>query len=130
MVTSLMNQQAAREAGYEMVQYIATSYAALASGAVVKKSIGTVPKGAVITGISSGIAVALTGGTPALTLGRSATPTDLVAAMAEAAGTELLVPAAAFSGPLAADTEFFVNLGGGITAGNGSVAIMFVKPLA
>lgn len=131
MVTTMLNRTPAREAGYEMAQYIAKRIQANAGGAVVSVSIGVIPAGAIITNVYSKVVTAITGGTPALTVGSNSPAYDnLVATMAEAAGSEDLMPLATIVQPLVADTEFFANVGGGATAGDAYVAIQFIKPLA
>jgi hypothetical protein len=130
MVTTLNRSTPAREAGYEMVQYIAARVTARADAAVVRQSLGTIPAGAIIHGIINRVGTAFTGGTPLLTVGSNANADDLNATMSEAAAVEALVPLTATAGPLVNDTEFFARLSGGATAGDGYVAILFLKPLA
>jgi hypothetical protein len=129
MVTTLLNRPAAREAGYEMTQYIAKRVQALASGATVVVSVGVVPAGAIIVNIHSKVVTAFTAGT--LTVGSNATTYDnLVAAITEtAAGSENLLPLTTIVQPLAVDTEFFASLVGA-AVGDGYIAIQFIKPLA
>jgi hypothetical protein len=128
MVTTLLNRPAAREAGYEMAQYICKRL--LGTGvATFTVSIGVVPAGAIITNIYSKVQTAFTGGTPAISIGtNSPTFNNLVAAVAVAAGSEDLMPLATIAQPLAVDTEFFAAVTG--TAGDGYIAIQFIKPLA
>jgi hypothetical protein len=130
MVTTLLNRPTARDAGYEMAQYIAKRVQP-AGGAVVAVSVGVVPAGAIITNVYSKVVTTLAGGSPVLTIGSNATAyNNLVATMAIAAGSEDLMPLATIAQPLAVDTEFFANLAGGATAGDAYVAIQFIKPLA
>lgn len=132
MVTSLNRGTPAREAGYEMGQYCCARVAAVAGGATQLSKIGKIPAGAIITAVHSKVTTAITGGTPVLSVGTFADPgnDDLVATMAEAAGSELLQPLAAFVQPLVADTEFYAAISGGATAGEAYVTIAFIKPLA
>lgn len=130
MVTSLNTTKAAREAGYEMAQYIAGRITALAAGTTVNVQIGTIPAGAIITHIISKVATAFTGGTPALGLGVASGGTTLQSTMAEAAGSEQVFPAAAIVMPLAAPTEVWATISGGATAGDAYIVVHFVKPVA
>jgi hypothetical protein len=132
MVTTLLNRPAAREAGYEMTQYIAKRIQADAGGAAVLVSVGVLPAGSIIIGILSRIATVFAGGTPALALGSNATAyNNLNATIAETTlGSEVLLPLGTFVMPLTVDTEIFANLTGAATSGDGYIVIQFVKPLA
>jgi len=48
--------------------------------------------------------------------------------LAEAAGSENLVPSATVAQPLAADTDIWVGTTGAATAGDVIIAVSFVKP--
>lgn len=130
MVTSLNTSNPAREAGYEMVQYIAGRIQADAGGATVNRKIGTLPAGAIITTIVSRVATAFTGGTPALALGTASGGTQIQTTMAETAGSEQVFPLAALVLPLASDTDVWAGMSGGATAGDAYIIVGFVKPLA
>src|SRR5262245_1482018 len=132
MVTTLLNRPAAREAGYQMAQYIAKRVQADAGGAALNVSIGVLPAGSIITGILSRIATVFAGGTPLLTIGsNSATFDNINATIAETTlGSESLLPLGTFTLPLAADTEVFARISGGATSGDGYIVINFIKPLA
>lgn len=138
MVTSLNRGTPAREAGYEMMQYISGRFTLSAADLPVVK-IGTIPAGAVVVAIASRVAVAVTGGTPVLGIGSaavgSAVPAvggtgNIQAVMAEAAGSEWLTPSATVAMPLATDTDFYIGTSGGATAGDVYAAVYFIKPLA
>lgn len=132
MVTSLNQSTPARESGYESVGYICVRIAPGSVNALLTK-IGSIPAGACIIGISNRVNVAYAGGTPLLTIGSNATAyNNLNATLLEAQGSELVMPLAAFANPLTADTDFYANLTGGtpFTAGDGVIAILFIKPLA
>lgn len=132
MVSQLNRGTQAREAGYEFVQYIAGRLTL--SGADTNVKIGTIPAGAIITGISSRVATAVTGGTPVLGLGTTSSLVggtgDIQATMAEAAGSEVVFPAASFVMPTTAPVDVYAGTSGGATAGDVYVMVQFVKPLA
>jgi hypothetical protein len=141
MVASLNRGIPAREAGYEMMQYISSRLTLVAADSPANVKIGTIPAGSVITGISSRVATAVTGGTPVLAVGGvssgAAAPTfplsagnTLNATIAETAGSEWLLPTANITQPLANDLDVYVGTSGGATAGDVVVAVFFIKPLA
>lgn len=133
MATQLNRGTQAREAGYEMVQYLAARLTLTAADTPVVK-VGTLPAGAVITGINSRVATAVTGGTPVLGIGTTSalvgTSGDIQNVMAEAAGSETVFPLAAFVMPTTAAVDVYVGTSGGATAGDVYVTVQFVKPLA
>jgi hypothetical protein len=130
MVSQLNAGTPARESGYEGVQYIAGRITALAAGTTVNVKIGTVPAGAVITQINSRVATAITGGTPVLALGTASGGTQVQGTLAEAAGSEIVFPAASLTLPLAADTDIWAGISGGATAGDAYVVVQYIKPVA
>lgn len=130
MVSQLNNSNPARDAGFEMVQYIAARVTVDGSTTFTKK-IGTVPAGSIITDINSRITTAMTGAAAAtFQLGTTSTGTSLQSAMSEAAGSETVFPAATFPMPLASDTDIWANVTGTATAGEAIVAVRFIKPIA
>lgn len=133
MVTSLNRSTPAREAGYEMKQYICARHTLTGTDLPVTK-IGTVPAGAVITSINLRVVTAVTGGTPVLGIGTTAAliggSGNINAVLSEAAGSENVVPTATVAQPLAGDTDLFIGTTGGATAGDVVVAVEFIKPLA
>lgn len=132
MVSQLNRSATARDVGYEMVQYICGRLTL--AGADASARIGTLPAGAVITGIHSRVVTAVTGGTPVLGVGTTSSLVggtgDIQATMAEAAGSETVFPASSFVMPLAADTAVWAGTSGGATAGDVIISVSFVKPLA
>jgi hypothetical protein len=130
MVTSLNTGIPSREAGYEMVQYVSGRIQADAGGAVVNRKIGSIPAGAIITSIVTKVATAVTGGTPVLAFGTSSGGTQLQGTVAEAAGSEALLPAASLVMPLVAPIDVWAGISGGATAGDAYVAVFFIKPVA
>ena len=122
MVTALNRQISAREIGYEMAQFICGRVAALSSGAEVMVSIGKLPIGAVLIGISSRVVIAFNGAVDVDT-------ENLVADLATTAGSQIVMPAADSGGPLTSDTEFYVTVSGGATVGTAYVTVLFYKPL-
>lgn len=129
MVTSLNSQVPAREAGYQMSAYVAGRITAVAAGTTINVKIGRLPAGAIITHIVSRVATAFTGGTPALGLGTASAGTQIQATMAEAAGSEIVFPAASLVLPLTADTDVWATISGGATAGDAYIVVFFAKPI-
>lgn len=134
MVTSLNSAVAARDSGYLMPQYVCGRHTLTAADTPVATRIGRIPAGAVITDIKSRVVTAVTGGTPVLGVGTTTalvgTNGNLNAVMAEAAGSESLVPSATVVMPLAANTDIYVGTTGAATAGDVIIAVWFVTPLA
>lgn len=139
MVTSLNQSNPARETGYEAVQYICGRLTLNGVADAVKVKLGTIPAGAVMVAIYSRVVTAITGGTPVLGLGSvaagGATPAvgttgNINAVMAEAAGSEALVPSATVAQPFATDTDIWAGTSGGATAGDAVIACAYIKPLA
>jgi hypothetical protein len=138
MVTTLNNRSPAREAGYEMFQYICARLTLTAADTPVLR-VGTLPAGSVITSIFSRVVTAVTGGTPVLGMGSVAAggtvpavggTGNVVIVMAEAAGSEQVFPLAALVMPFTVDTDIYIGTSGAATAGDVVVAVAFVKPLA
>jgi hypothetical protein len=131
MVTSLNSNVPAREAGYEMAQYISKRIAADGSVNTAVR-VGTIPIGSMITQIFSKVTTAFIGGTPLLTLGQfgDAGLDNLVVAMAETAGSEVVQALTTITQPLTADLDVWANIGGTATAGEAYIAIEFIKPIA
>lgn len=134
MVTSLNQTVVARDLGYQQPQYIAGRHTLTAADTPAATKIGRLPAGALITGISSRVVTAVTGGTPVLGVGTTTatvgTNGNLNAVMAEAAGSENLVPSATVAQPLAADTDVYVGTTGAATAGDVIIVVTFIKPLS
>lgn len=129
MATTLNNRMAAREAGYEMMQYIAGRIVATGAFATAAVKIGTLPAGAVITAISTRVVTAITGTTPTFNLGTTVNATDIAAAIALTAGSINAVWGATPVLPLAADTDVWANITG-TASGDAIIIVAFVKPLA
>ncbi len=130
MVSQLNRGTPARDQGYEMIQYIAGSIVADAGGAAVNVKLGTIPAGAIILQANSRVQTAITGGTPVLGLGTASGGTQIQGVMSEAAGSEVVFPAAGIVLPLTADTDVWATLTGGATAGQAFIAVSFIKPVA
>ena len=122
MVTALNRQIPARETGFEMAQFICGRVAALPSGAEVMASIGKLPVGAVLIGIASRVVTAFNGAV-------DVDSENLVAVLATTAGSQIVMPAADSGGPLDSDTEFYVTVSGGATAGLAYVSVLYYKPV-
>jgi hypothetical protein len=129
MVTSLNAGTPAREAGYEMVQYIAGRANPTGAISVYTVKIGTLPQGAIILAVSSNVETAITGSTPVFNVGTTATGAQIAATIALTAGSLNTVPLAALVMPLTADTDVYANVSGTAT-GDAYVIVQFVKPLA
>ncbi len=129
MVTSLNNRGAAREAGYEFVQYIAARAAPTGGVSVYSIKVGTLPAGAIITSASTNVETAITGSTPVFGIGTTPTGSEIAATIALTAGSLNTVPLAALVMPLVADTDVYANITGTAT-GDAYIIIQFVKPLA
>src|SRR6266576_225939 len=130
MVSQLNRGTPARDQGYEMIQYIAGSIVADAGGAAVNVKLGTIPAGAIILQANARVQTAITGGTPVLGLGTASGGTQIQGVMSEAAGSEVVFPAAGIVLPLTADTDVWATLTGGATAGQAFIAVSFIKPVA
>jgi hypothetical protein len=138
MVTSLNQGTPAREAGYEMMQYISARLTMSGTANLPVLKIGTISAGSVIVGISNTVTTVIAGGTPVLGLGSVAAGGAVPAVggsgnvnivMAEAAGSEWIMPLSG-TAVLTVDTDFYVGTSGGATSGVTVVAIFFIKPLA
>jgi len=125
MGTTLFTQTAAREASYEMTQYIAGRLTLPATNVLV----GTLPAGAVISAINTRNVTAFSGGTPVFSVGTTPTGVDIATGIANAAGTVSTVPLAALTLPTTVPTNVYANVSGGATAGDSVVVVEFWKPL-
>lgn len=127
MVSSLNQSKAAHQFGYQAINYLRNTINADAGGAVVNVILGKLPIGAVIVGVHSRVSVAITGGTPVLSLGETgdAGLDNIVLVLAETAGSELVQPLTAFGGPLAAEVEVRATITGGATAGSATITVLY-----
>lgn len=128
MATTLNNRTVAREAGYEMVQYIAGRITATGAFATAAQKIGTLPAGAVITAINTRVVTIIAGTTPTFNLGTTVNATDIAAAIALTVGSVTTAWGATPVLPLAVDTDVWANITGTAT-GDAVIIIAFVKPL-
>jgi hypothetical protein len=121
-----------REVGPSGIQYVCGRHTLTAADTPANTKIGRIPAGCLITVISSRVVTAVTGGTPVLGIGTTTatvgTNGNLNAVMAEAVGSENLVPSATVAQPLASDTDIYVGTTGGATAGDVIIAVGFVRP--
>jgi len=121
-----------RDVGNTGIQVVCGRHTLTAADTPAATKIGRIPAGCVITTISSRVVTAVTGGTPVLGVGTTAalvgTNGNLNAVLAEAAGSENLVPSATVAMPLASDTDIWIGTTGAATAGDVIVAVSFVKP--
>lgn len=130
MVTSLNSGTSAREAGYEMYQYIAARLNIVTAGSNNSVKVGTLPQGAVIIGVDTRIVTPFAGGTPVVTLGISSGASNLVATLNSlTAGGEHLQPLTTLAQPLTADVDIWANAAGTATAGDSYVIVNYIKPI-
>lgn len=122
MVTSLNTTKAAHDFEYQAVNYIRGTVTAVAAGTAVNVQIGTLPAGAVILGIHTRVSPAVTGG-GTLQLGSTSGGADVLLAIAETAGSELLQ--ALTPGPMASDTPIWAGITATATAGSAVFTIMY-----
>ena len=124
MVTSLNRTKAAHDFQYQAVNYLRGTVTAVAAGTAQAVQIGTLPAGAVVLAIYSRVPTAVTGG-GTLSVGTTSGGVDILAAIAETAGNEALLPLTAYGGPLASDTEVWLNISATATAGTATVTVVY-----
>ena len=133
MVTSLNSAVPARDAGEQQMQYVSGRHVLTGADTPAATKIGTVPAGAVIVAVHSKVVTAVSGGTPVLGVGTTAatvgTNGTVQNVMAEAAGSETVVPLAALVMPLAANTDIYVGTTGAATAGDVIIAVQYFTPV-
>ena len=130
MVTSLNQRVAAREASYEMIQYISSRGVPTGAVGTFQQRVGTLPAGSVVLAAATRVVTTLTGTTPILSLGTVAgSYVDLVTTLTVAAGSQIIAPTGALVQPLAADTDIWMQVTGTAT-GDVVVIVQFAKPLA
>lgn len=131
MVTSLNRGTPAREAGYEMMQYIAARLTATSGGAAITQKVGTLPAGAVVTGVHSRVVTAYaTAAAMGISLGQSGTFSDFASGLNTAAGGTRLEMLATVSQPLTADLDVWAQISSGATAGDSYISVWFQKPMS
>ena len=133
MVTSLNTGVPAREAGYEMMQYISGRITAVAGGTAVTQRIGKIPQGAIITGIHSRVVTAYaTAAAIGVVVGQSASPSpnNMASVLNTAAGGTFIQMLATVAQPLTADLDVWAQITSGATAGDSYISVWFQKPLA
>lgn len=129
MPGNLFTNTPAREAGYQMVQYIAARANPTGAISAYYVKVGALPAGSIITMVSTNVETAITGSTPVFNVGTSTTGAQIAATIALTAGSLNTVPIAALVMPLAADTDVYANISGTAT-GDAYVVVQFVKPLS
>jgi len=82
--------------------------------------------GAIITAVSTNVETAITGSTPAFSIGTTAGGAEIVTTVALTAGSLNTVPLAALVQPLAADTDVYANITG-TAIGDAYVMVQFYK---
>lgn len=129
MVTSLNTRSTAREAGYEMMQYI-TGRITATSGAITQR-LGTIPSGSLITGVHTRVATAVASAAAmAINIGQSGIFSDLASGLSTAATGVLSQPSGTIANPLTADLEVWGQITSGATAGDAYISVWFQKPVA
>lgn len=130
MVTTLNRGTPAREAGYEMMQYICGRITAVSGGTAVQQKIGTLPAGSIVQGVQSRVVTAFaTAAAMGITLGQSGTYSDFASGLNTAAGGTFLQMLATVSQPLTADLDVWAQITSGATAGDSYISVWFEKPL-
>ena len=93
---------------------------------VYSTKIGRLPAGVIITVVSTNVETAITGSTPAFSIGTTAGGAEIVTTVALTAGSLNTVPLAALVQPLAADTDIWANITGTAT-GDAYVIVQYVR---
>jgi hypothetical protein len=88
--------------------------------------IGRLPAGAIITVVSTNVETAITGTTPAFSIGTTAAGAEIVTTVALTAGSLNTVPLAALVQPLVIDTDVWANITGTAT-GDAYVIVQYIK---
>lgn len=129
MVSQLNRGSVAREAGYEMMQYIMGRITASGGGAITTK-IGTLPQGAVIQGINSRVVTAFaTAASVGVVVGQSGTlPNDIASGLNTAAGGTFVQVLTNVAQPLTADLDVWAQITSGATAGDSYISVWYTKP--
>ena len=118
-----------RDIGYNVVQYCAGRANPIGAISVYSVKIGRLPAGAMILAVSTNVETAITGTTPAFSIGTTAAGAEIVTTVALTAGSLNTVPLAALVQPLAADTDVWANITGTAT-GDAYVVVQFIKPVS
>lgn len=130
MVSQLNRNTVARDAGYEMMQYIAARLTA-GAGAAVTQRIGTLPQGSIIQGINSRVVTAFaTAAAMGITIGASGTtPNNIASGISTIAGS-VIQALTNVTQPLTADLDVWGQITSGATAGDSYISVWFSKPIA
>jgi hypothetical protein len=116
----------ARDIGASVIQVVAGRANPIGGVSVYSVKIGRLPMGAIITAVSTNVETAITGSTPAFSIGTTAGGAEIVTTVALTAGSLNTVPLAALVMPLAADTDIYANITGTAT-GDAYVMVQFYK---
>ena len=139
MVANLMTNTPARDPFNNGVVAIVGRHTLTAADTPAATKIGTIPAGAMILSIASRVVTAVAGGTPVLgvsyvatggTVPAVGTSGNLQNVLAEAAGSESVMPLAAAVLPPTTDIDIYIGTTGAATAGDVVVAVLYVKPLS
>lgn len=129
MVSQLNARTVARDAGYEMMQYITGRITAV-SGAITQK-IGTLPQGAIIQGVNHRVVTAYaTAAAMGIVVGQSGTlPADIASGLNTIAAS-FVMALTNVAQPLTADLDVWAQITSGATAGDSYISVWFSKPVA
>jgi hypothetical protein len=116
-----------RDAGQGVVQCCAGRANPTGLVSVYSVKIGRLPAGVIITVVSTNVETAITGSTPAFSIGTTAGGAEIVTTVALTAGSLNTGPLAALVQPLALDTDVWANITGTAT-GDAYVIVQYVKP--
>jgi hypothetical protein len=122
MTQNLFVSKAAHDFQYQAINYIRGTVTAVTAGTAQNVQIGTLPAGAIIVAIHSRVPTAITGG-GTLQIGSTSGGADLLLAIAETAGSELLQPLV--GGPFATDTPVWVGITATATAGTATFTVLY-----
>jgi|KBSSwiStaDraftv2_1062776.scaffolds.fasta_scaffold1613318_2 hypothetical protein len=129
MVSQLNSNTTAREAGYEMMQYIAGRITTLAAGTAVTSKIGTLPIGAVIQGVNHRVVTAYaTAAAMGVTVGGSGTTPNNIASGLNTIAASFVQALTNVTQPLTADLDVWAQITSGASAGDSMISVWFTKP--
>ena len=116
----------ARDVGQPVIQCVAGRANPIGGVSVYSVKLGRLPAGSVITVVSTNVETAITGTTPAFSIGTTAGGAEIVTTVALTAGSLNTVPLAALVMPLVTDTDVWANITGTAT-GDAYVMVQFFK---
>jgi|SRR5678815_1578357 hypothetical protein len=130
MVSQLNSNTTAREAGYEMMQYIMGRVTAVTGGTAVTTKIGTLPIGAVIQGINTRVVTAYaTAAAMGVTVGGSGTTPNNIASGLSTIAASFVQALTNVTQPLTADLDVWAQITSGASAGDQYISVWYTKPV-